>query len=134
MDAKLNHFICRNETEDTMLLHITSHVQRFQHSNTVDAPFIAIDLLKHLKAVGHVYVRDLSYTSAPFICITLLSLNVCVSVTGGKLDWTAIGPAVNRKYELILFLHCVTQIGLLVMNGNGKLPLMTSLVEQAIDF
>lgn len=54
-------------------------------------------------------------------------------VVGGGLDQTAIEAAVKAKFSWISFLHCVAHIGRLVMNDIGKVPLVTTLVEQVID-
>ena len=55
-----------------------------------------------------------------------------IMVDGGP-DLAANEPAVTAKYLWIPLLCCDAHIGLLTMKDIGKLPLVTSLVEQVID-
>ena len=83
MGTKFINYLCHNKMKGTMLLRVINCVKRFQDGVKVDAPFIAMEIMKCIKAVGHVSVLLLSNNYLPLFLITLLSLCVCACAKAG---------------------------------------------------
>ena len=113
MGTKFINTLVHELGKGAMLLSITDCTHRLQEVGSIDAKFIANELIKSISAAG--------------------SRSVVLAIVDGGADWVATKSMVQQKYPWISFIHCVAHESSLVIKDICKIDEIKDLLSWITD-
>ena len=106
---KFINFLIHEHGKGVMLASIKDCSKRLAETGTIDAKYIAHEMLKVIKSCG--------------------TKSVYLVVCDGGADWQAVEKMITTSHPWIHFVHCVAHVGSLIVKDICKIPAIEGLLE-----